>query len=422
MYHFIYPTKDTYIVELNKNSEKNFGGDGNLVLKKEFDGNSLKGVSRLLLEFDVSELSQSILSGEITNPQCYLRLYEQKAVELSPAYQLKAFPLSGSWEEGSGVSEYNPNSSDGASWDSSNEEFSHTSWSLSITPVTFMDMSASFSDATDTFSSYGQLPLSDSGSRSDGGGTWYVNEDDGEPINLGGGFEASQSFSYESTDINMNITDIVNHWISGSIPNNGLIIKWEDSQEISNNYSGNINFFSSEANSIYSPKLEVRWDEHTNDYTGTFEEYQEEFGDGDGTFSYPNIPVENPIIIDGTDDNYMHMINLRKEYRETEKPRFRMIARERYEPKVVSTTKTKIINKLVPHGSGSYSIIDVETGESLIPFNEYSLLSTDEVSNYFNLKLDGFITNRLYRILLRLKLNDGRYRIFDDGFEFKVIK
>ena len=27
MYHFIYPIKDTYIYELNDNSEKNFGGD-----------------------------------------------------------------------------------------------------------------------------------------------------------------------------------------------------------------------------------------------------------------------------------------------------------------------------------------------------------------------------------------------------------
>ena len=38
MYHFIYPLKDAYIYELNTNSEKNFGGDDNLVLKKDFDG------------------------------------------------------------------------------------------------------------------------------------------------------------------------------------------------------------------------------------------------------------------------------------------------------------------------------------------------------------------------------------------------
>ena len=30
MYYFIYPNKDSYIYELNTNSEKNFGGDDNL--------------------------------------------------------------------------------------------------------------------------------------------------------------------------------------------------------------------------------------------------------------------------------------------------------------------------------------------------------------------------------------------------------
>ena len=56
MYNFIYPTKDSYIYELNTNSEKNFGGDDNLVLKKDFDGTSLNGVSRILLNFDLAEL------------------------------------------------------------------------------------------------------------------------------------------------------------------------------------------------------------------------------------------------------------------------------------------------------------------------------------------------------------------------------
>ena len=184
--------------------------------------------------------------------------------------------------------------------------------------------------------------------------------------------------------------------------------------------SGDINFFSADANSIYSPKIEVRWDEHNNDYTGTFEDYEEEFNDGTGTFEYPDVPI-NPVTIDGTDDNYMFMIGLRKTYKETEKPRFRVAGRERYKSKTVSTTKTTQNNKLIPHGSGSYSIIDVGTGETLIPFGDYSKLSTDTKSNYFKLNLSSFINNRLYRVLLRLRLNDGRYRIFDDNFDFKVI-
>ena len=91
MYHFIYPLKDSYIYELNTNSEKNFGSDNNLVLKKDFDSNTLNGVSRILLQFDLNDLSKSLSSNDIINPRYYLRLYEQKTSELSPKYSLSTF-------------------------------------------------------------------------------------------------------------------------------------------------------------------------------------------------------------------------------------------------------------------------------------------------------------------------------------------
>ena len=140
MYHFIYPSKDAYIYELNTNSEKNFGGDNNLVLKKEIDGNStsgsLKGVSRVLLHFDLTELSQSLVSNEITTsldgngvpPRYYLRLYEQKTSELSPEYSLATFPLSSSWEDGTGYTTQDPNSRNGVSWVRTDESFDTKKW------------------------------------------------------------------------------------------------------------------------------------------------------------------------------------------------------------------------------------------------------------------------------------------------------
>ena len=623
MYYFIYPNKDSYIYELNTNSEKNFGGDNNLILKKEFDGTTLRGVSRVLLNFDLTELSQSLISGEITTsldgngirPQYYLRLYEQKTSELSPVYQIDAFPLSSSWVDGTGYTTQDPNSRDGVSWERTDESFDNTTWSANTSLINavknsgsllftaassqnvslgtnslFSSAEASFTFwikpttigehnifAKDEYSNdiavrltsgdkirwYGKASSTDSqtSSTSLSTGIWqhiamtfdgttakiYINgvEDvsttksdwafnggsinsnqawlgrdtggnyldsnldefaifskglsasevtkiynDGKPTDLsnesnlvayyrfeetsgttatdlssnsnngtlsdaamrradapysqsftdttllidtgsrsvtGGGIwyrysgECSQSFSYESPDVNMDVTDIVNNWLNGTVPNNGLILKWSGSQEADSTTTGNINFFSSNANSIYSPKIEVRWDEQTNDYGGTIQDYEEEFEEGTGTFLYPDVPID-PITIDGTDDNYMFMIGLRKTYKETEKPRFRVAARERYITKTVSTTKTTQTNKLVPQGSGSYSIVDVETGETLIPFGDYSLLSTDALSNFFKLKLDGFINNRLYRVLLRLKTDDNKLLIFDNGWEFKVIK
>jgi hypothetical protein len=421
MYHFIYPSKDAYIYELNTNSEENFGSDDSLVLKKDFDGTSLNGVSRVLLQFDLTELSQSIATGEITTsldgngvpPKYYLRLYEQKTSELSPTYQINAYALSQSWEEGTGYTVENPNSRDGVSWLRGNESFDNQKWYVPGIDSVEIGMDSA-SKAIDSL----HLHL-DTGSRSEGGGIWY---DEGGVNIPGGGIAgvSSQSFSYESVDIEMEVGDIINKWLDGTRQNNGLILKWSGSQEDSSSYTGDINFFSSNAQSIYSPKIEVRWDEHTNDYLGTFEDFDDEFMDASGSFGYPDVPID-PVTIDGTDDNYLFMIGLRKTYKETEKPRFRVAGRERYITKTVSTTKSTLTNKLIPHGSGSYSILDVETGATLIPFGDYSKLSTDKYSNYFKLKLDGFINNRLYRILLRLRLNDGRYRIFDDNFDFKVI-
>ena len=329
MYHFIYPSKDSYIYEVNTNSEKNFGGDGNLVLKKDFDVNSLKGVSRVLLNFDLSELSQSIVSNTIpTDAKYFLRLYEQKTSELSPEYSLATFPLSSSWEDGTGYTTQDPNSRNGVSWVRSDESFDNTTWVKNSGPY-------------------------DSGSRSVAGG---------------------------------------GIWVTGSA-------EWSGSQEDSSDYSGDINFFSSNADSIYSPKIEVRWDSHTT------------IGDTGLT----------QLTIDGTKDNYLYMMNLRDTYKETEKPRFRVGARERYQTKSASTTKSTTSPMYVPEGSGSYSIIDVETGTTIVPFGDYSLFSSDSVSNYFKQDLRGFINNRSYRIVLRLKTDDNKLRIFDDNFNFKVV-
>ena len=371
MYRFIYPDKDSYIYELKLNNEYNFGADESLILKKDFSGNQgLNGVSRILLQFDLTETSKSIVSGDIKNPSYYLRLYEKRSSELSPEYDLKAFPLSSSWEEGSGYVTQNPNSKDGVSWTRRNEIFNNLSWSKS--------------------------GGGNSGSRDvAGGGVWIT----------GSGYEASQSFSYESPDVNMNITDIVNNWLGSSnqITNNGLIVKWSLTHENSISKSGNIEYFSRNEDSVFSPSLEVRWDSHlpcTGSNTGSLTQ----------------------LTIDGTADNYLYMINLRKEYKETETPKFRIGGRKRYQTKSPSTSKSTTSTLFVPEKSGSYSITDVTTGKIIIPFGENSYLSCDSTSNYFKQDLKSFINNRLYRIKLRLKTDDNKQLIFDKSFDFKVVK
>tara|TARA_R100001443_G_scaffold96680_1_gene103523 strand:+ start:360 stop:572 length:213 start_codon:yes stop_codon:yes gene_type:complete len=67
----------------------------------------------------------------------------------------------------------------------------------------------------------------------------------------------------------------------------------------------------------------------------------------------------------------------------------------------------------------------VATDEFIVPFEDingisFTKLSCDSDSNYFNQYLDGFYPDRVYKILLKLKYDDGQEQIFDDDFEFVV--
>jgi hypothetical protein len=81
-----------------------------------------------------------------------------------------------------------------------------------------------------------------------GGGTWYT------------GSYCSQSFAYKTADVQMDVTSIVNQWLSASIPNNGFILFSSD--ELNATGSGfTLKFFSRDTNTIYSPYLDVAWND-----------------------------------------------------------------------------------------------------------------------------------------------------------------
>ena len=114
----IYPTKDTWISSGSSNitnesfKDQNFGQDPILEIKKEFFNLSFDYQTRALIQFDLSNISQSIDRGDILRPtldnnisgsKFYLRLYEAEGnQELSTEYKLLAQPISQSWDEGIG--------------------------------------------------------------------------------------------------------------------------------------------------------------------------------------------------------------------------------------------------------------------------------------------------------------------------------
>jgi len=145
----------------------------------------------------------------------------------------------------------------------------------------------------------------------------------------------------------------------------------------------------------------VRWDDHvacTGNNTGSLTE----------------------LTSSGEADNYLYMKGLKKYYKETEKVKFRVGARKRYIQRRFNTSVQTITGSYIPEGSGSYSIIDIATGETIVPFSDYTKLSCDSTSLYFIQWLNGFSPDRVYKILYKVKYDDGQEQIFDDNFEFIV--
>ena len=77
MIYRIYPSKDATIYEDSLRKDQNTGKDEILEVGKSYDptdNTTLLGNSRALIEFDLTSISSSIVSGDITSPQDRLRL------------------------------------------------------------------------------------------------------------------------------------------------------------------------------------------------------------------------------------------------------------------------------------------------------------------------------------------------------------
>ena len=373
MHHFIFPNQDTWVSSGSSNvtgesfKDQNFGRDQILEVKKEFYNNAFDYPTRALVQFsgdEFTELSKSLSDGTIPLPQTgstvgskfYLRLFEAEGnAEMTEEYKLAIRPISQSWTEGIGKFGDNPKVTNGCSWENRSNPIGGTAITWANAGVTVLTVSKS-----------------------------------------------EQSFSNQSPDVNVEVTDMVNMWYEGQEENYGMLINFSGSQETDSETFGHLKFFSRNTHTIFSPKLEVRWD--------------------DSSFSTGNL---TELTMSGLTDNFLYMKGLRESYKVGERVKFRVGARKRYIQKTFSNSVQTVTNSFITNGSGSYAIKDVATDEFIVPFEDstgtsYTKLSCDSNSNYFIQYLDGFYPDRVYKILLKLKYDDGQEQVFDDDFEFIV--
>jgi len=392
MYYFEYPITDTTLFEGGVTSSINTGHDEILEIRKNINSNGTTiSVSRILMKFDYSYISSSVQSGIIpSDAKYYLNLYDASSEELSSEQTIYAYIVSGSWNGGTGKLDSNPAISDGASWKYRDNDTTKTEW------------------------------VGDSLTQ---GGTWFTSS-------LGAAYEvsASQTLVYETDDIRMDVTDLVkNHIYSGSTyPNYGFIIKRQNlhtsqsrfsifdpttatgSAEHDTSIQGHLKYFSRETHTIFPPKLEVEWD--------------------DSSWSTGSLSALSSTDLDRLK---IYFNNLKPEYKEKSKIKFRFTGRELYPTRGFDTTPAALTVKYLPSGSRAiqqgtyYSVLDATSEDVIIPFGTGSIVSCDSTGNYFNLWLDGFQPERHYRFQIKVVSGSGADQtsmIYDDDYSFKVVR
>ena len=387
MHYFIFGDKDATIYSGGTTSSINTGADEILEVNKSVAQNgSIQNISRALIQFDYTEISQSVIDNKIpSTAKYYLNLYDAGSEELLRTQNLFAYMVSGSeWTEGNGKLDHNPTTTDGVSYQYRNHD-EETPW-------------VSTSVLTD-------------------GGSWWTGSQ-GSPMKVSSSFSMTKA----TQDARIDVSDLVkNHIYSSSLfPNRGFIIKRESlytgsadfsfnpgsdttKDESSSTRLGNLKFFSTDTHTIYPPKLEVEWDDSSWN-TGSLSE------------------------LSSTDLERLKIYfkNLRPEYKEGSIVKFRLVGRELYPTTAFSTTPSELSVKYLPSGSIFYSVRDAETEEVLVPFGTGSKISCDSTGNYFNLWLDGFQAERNYRFLVKVVSGSGttdeQINFYDDNYEFRVVR
>ena len=316
------------------------------------------------MKFNTSEVSSSISSGDVgKDVTLFLKLYASEAEELQINYTVECRAISGSWLNGTGYYANKPQITNGVSWKYRKSKTDGTVWNTGSYAA---GVTGSWSTAA-------------------GGGNWYT----------GSNYVGQQTFDYELPDTNINITTLFKEWISGSIPNDGMIIKFTEAEEKSTSILGRINYFSKDTHTIFVPRIIMYW----NSYVGS----------GTGSITQ----------IDTSEDYVVYCKNLRKSYRGNEKVKLRIGSRPKYPTRTYSTASAYTKTYRLPTGS-YYAIQDVVTKAMVVDFNTVGTkLNCDSNGNYIDLDVNNLMPERYYKFIIKIE-DSGDIKYVDDGLIFKV--
>ena len=323
-------------------------------------------VSRPIIKFPSNQISD-IINSKISGSSfdVYLKLYLANASSLPLNYTIFSHPLSQDWNIGTGRLSNTPTTTDGVGW-------------------VFTDQSGSIKWVSGSLIS--NTTASYTGSN-EGGGTWWTSSL----------YQSTQSFNNISDkDIELQVTNVVGAWNSGSIDNYGFILKHSSSLEFTTASKFETKYFSANTHTIYPPTLEFRWD--------------------DSSYSTGSLTVFTSSLCAVT------MWNNKAEFQQDSVQRFRVNVRDQY-PSIAFRTSISYANTKALPSSSYWSIKDLDTEEIIVDYDTlYTKISCDSNGNYFNIYMNGLEPERYYKVLIKSVFLDGEVVIFDEDYIFKVIR
>lgn len=379
----IFPEKDATLYSAYP--ARNTGLDSILESSTTFIPDAVQA-SRFVIKFSSTEIADVItnkISGSVTDAtgslvigvedkafQSNLRCFISNINGLNTDTTLEIFPLAESWNMGTGKFQNNPESQNGCSWkyrlSSGSGAWSTTGFGEYITASYLADNA--------------------------GGGAWYTGSTTLDPTQ-------SQVLNYSSDkDVNANVTNAIRLFNSGTIANEGFIVKQSDATEFDSVTSdaATIQYFSIDTNTIYPPQLEFKW----RDFT---------FNTGSSTGTI----ISTPQLV-------ASLANNGRDFRRDSIQKFYINCRPQFPTRTYQTASAYTTNHYLPTAS-YYAIKDLDTNEFIIDFDtNCTQISADEDGSYFKLYMNGLEPERYYQILIKTTIKDSTL-ILDDNYYFKII-
>ena len=254
MYLVFTASKDTYITNKIMNNDYratdgNLGRASTIDLFKLYNESVLSGVtapteiSRGLIYFNLTDVSAS-LKGKVSfdDPSfsCRLKMFDMQGTSVAPKdFNLTAYPLSQSWQEGAGADVSNFAFLDRCNWITASYTDDNVLWNLEGAQAKGK-LGSSDIDIISSGSIFGQAEQS---------------------------LAATQYFEFGNEDLDMDVTTIVSASMCGALPNHGFLIAFSGSEE-TDTVTRFVKRLTSRhtRNPYIRPRLEVRFDDSQLDH------------------------------------------------------------------------------------------------------------------------------------------------------------